>query len=83
MDSKDDNFTTPAHERLKSMMTVKAAAERVTAQGASITANERRQPESMDTAPSMVEGWSETPKMTAGSEQPMDQEPIDAVREGR
>jgi hypothetical protein len=66
MGSKDDNLQTPTAQRVKSMMAVKAAAERLKAEGTAIGAYPRSESVTMDTARSVIERWPDAPKMTAG-----------------
>lgn len=65
MGSKDDTLHIPTAERLKSMATVKAAAEQLEADGTAITELGTRSTVPMEQARSVIGSWPEAPKKTA------------------
>ncbi|MBT2596445.1 hypothetical protein J7I92_14560 [Arthrobacter sp. ISL-72] len=65
MGSKDDNLQTPTMERMNSLATVKAAAEKLKSAGTSTAAYGQQQRVPLETAQSIVDHWPAAPKMTA------------------
>jgi hypothetical protein len=65
MGSKDDNLQTSTPDRLKSMMAAKSTAERLKAEGTSISEHGQRQSVSTDSARKVIQEWPQAPKMTA------------------
>jgi hypothetical protein len=65
MGSKDDNLGTSTRDRLKAMMTVKAAANRIKSEGQAISAHGQRQSFPLEEARAIVEGWPDAPRSTA------------------
>jgi hypothetical protein len=65
MGSKDDTLQIPTTERLKSMATVKSAAEQLEAEGTTITELGTRGTVPSEEAQSVIGSWPEAPKKTA------------------
>ncbi|WP_214865706.1 hypothetical protein [Arthrobacter sp. ISL-30] len=65
MGSKDDNLETSIPERVKALAAAKTAAERLKAEGKSMSAYGQEHSVAMEKVQDIIEQWPEAPKMTA------------------
>ncbi len=65
MGSKDDNLEMPTHERMASLATSKASAERLKAEGSAGSELGQRQRVTLETARAIIEHWPEAPQKAA------------------
>ncbi len=65
MGSTDDNLNIPTHERMSSLATAKASAERLKAEDSAASELGQGLSVTLETARSIIEQWPEAPKKTA------------------
>jgi hypothetical protein len=65
MGSKDDNLNVPTHERIGSLATAKASAERLKADGSAAAELGQGRSVTPESARSIIEQWPEAPKKAA------------------